>query len=65
MLFYLIRALTSISTGLLVAQSGFAYTFTSSDGAQFDGELISVSGETVTVQRDSDNIKFTVSKTRF
>ena len=44
---------------------GHAYTFTSSEGAKFDGELLSVQSDIVTVKRVSDNTEFTLNKSRF
>ena len=42
-----------------------AYTFTSSDGAKFDGELLRVLSDSVRVKRASDNTEFTLNKSRF
>ena len=44
---------------------GHAYKFTSSEGAKFDGELIRVRSDLVTVKRASDNAEFTLNKSRF
>ena len=44
---------------------GHAYKFTSSEGAKFDGELIRVRSDSVTVKRTTDNIEFTLNKSRF
>ena len=44
---------------------GHAYTFTSSDGAKFEGELLSVRSDSVRVKRASDNTEFTLNKSRF
>ena len=51
--------LCSISSALA------AYTFTSIDGAEFEGELLFVDEEEVEIQRSSDGVKFTVPKSRF
>ena len=45
--------------------TGHAYTFTSSEGAKFDGEILRVRSDRVTVKRASDNREFTLSKSRF
>ena len=52
---------------LLIAclSTGHAYTFTSSEGAKFDGELLRVRSESVRVKRASDNTEFTLNKSRF
>ncbi|MGZ0654442.1 hypothetical protein ACWPKS_02440 [Coraliomargarita sp. W4R72] len=42
-----------------------AYTFTSSDGSQFDGEVLFVDSTEVEVRRSSDDVKFRVPKSRF
>ena len=44
---------------------GHAYTFTSSEGAKFNGALLRVRSDSVTVKRASDNIEFTLNKSRF
>ena len=44
---------------------GHAYTFTSSEGAKFDGSLLRVRSNSVTVKRTSDNTEFTLNKSRF
>jgi hypothetical protein len=44
---------------------GHAYTFTSSEGAKFDGELLGVRSDSVRVKRASDNTEFTLNKSRF
>jgi GH35 family endo-1,4-beta-xylanase len=44
---------------------GHAYTFTSSEGAKFDGELLEVRGENVRVKRALDNREFTWFKSKF
>lgn len=44
---------------------GYAYTFTSQDGATFDGEVVSVESEMVTILRAADQRRFTVAKARF
>ena len=44
---------------------GHAYTFTSSEGAKFDGELLRVQSDSVRVKRASDNTEFTLNKSRF
>ena len=52
---------------LLIAciSMGHAYTFTSSEGAKFDGELLRVRSDSVRVKRASDNTEFTLNKSRF
>ena len=45
--------------------TGHAYTFTSTEGAKFDGEILRVRSDRVTVKRASDNREFTLSKSRF
>jgi hypothetical protein len=42
-----------------------AYTFTSSDGSQFDGEILFVDSRTVEVRRSEDKFEFKVPKARF
>lgn len=42
-----------------------AYTFTSSDGSQFDGEILFVDSTAVELRRSSDDAEFTVPKSRF
>ena len=37
-----------------------AYTFTSSEGATFDGKILRVQSDSVTVKRASDNAVFTL-----
>jgi hypothetical protein len=49
----------------LVVSGGYSYTFTSIDGAQFDGELLFVDRSSVTVLRSSDNQRFNLPKSRF
>ena len=44
---------------------GHAYTFTSSEGAKFDGEVLRVQSDSVRVKRASDNTEFTLKKSRF
>ena len=44
---------------------GNAYTFTSSEGAKFDGIVLEVQTDSVTVKRASDNTEFTLKKSRF
>ncbi|HCR37572.1 MAG TPA: hypothetical protein DIU37_05420, partial [Opitutae bacterium] len=44
---------------------GHAYTFTSSEGAKFDGIVLRVQSDSVTVKRTSDNKEFTLKKSRF
>ena len=44
---------------------GHAYTFTSTEGAKFDGEILRVRNDSVTVKRASDNREFTLNKSRF
>lgn len=59
------NALKFLSFLLLFISSSAAYTFTSAEGAQFDGEILFVDQNTVEIRRISDNVKFTVSKSRF
>ena len=40
---------------------GHAYTFTSIEGAEFDGTLLRVRSDSVTVIRASDNTEFTLN----
>ncbi len=56
-----------VCTLLLIAclSIGHAYTFTSSEGAKFDGEVLRVQSDRVTVKRASDNTEFTLNKSRF
>jgi hypothetical protein len=42
-----------------------AYTFTSSDGSQFEGEILFVDSTAVALRRSSDDAEFTVPKSRF
>lgn len=50
---------------LSFAGAAQAYTFTSSDGSQFEGELLFVDSTAVEVRRSSDNAEFKVPKSRF
>lgn len=45
--------------------NAFGYTFTSSDGAHFDGELLFVDRSSVTILRSGDDQRFTLPKSRF
>jgi hypothetical protein len=51
----------------LVVFAGYlsAYTFTDSQGRQFDGEMLAVDPGTVTVRRFSDNSRFSLARTVF
>jgi hypothetical protein len=44
---------------------GYSYTFTSDEGAEFDGELLQVESDSVTISRASDKTEFTLNKSRF
>ena len=44
---------------------GYSYTFTSNEGAEFDGELLQVESDSVTISRASDKTEFTLNKSRF
>ena len=50
---------------LLCAKVNQAYTFTSSDGSQFDGQILFVDSTAVELRRSSDDAEFTVPKSRF
>ena len=50
---------------ILCSSIGHAYTFTSSEGATFDGEILKVQSDSATVKRASDNTVFTLQKSRF
>jgi len=52
---------------LLIALCSVAcsYTFTSKDGASFEGKVLRVESETVTVSRDVDKKEFTIPQSRF
>ena len=50
---------------LLCAKANQAYTFTSSDGSQFDGQILFVDSTAVELRRSSDDAEFTVPKSRF
>ncbi len=44
---------------------GHAYTFTSSEGAKFDGVILQIRSDSVTVKRTLDNTEFTLNQSRF
>jgi len=50
---------------LLSGPSLFSYTFTSTEGAVFDGELARVEAQKVTIKRHQDGKTFVVGKDRF
>lgn len=50
---------------LLLASSAHSYTFTSTTGSTFEGELVRVEADKVTIKRTSDKKVFSVDKTRF
>lgn len=59
------RPIQVLSLLCLLLATGYSYTFTSTDGAQFEGKLLNVGHSSITVQRFEDNTKFTVPKSRF
>jgi hypothetical protein len=59
------KRLYLISVLWLIALPVFSYTFTSTDGAQFEGKLLGVDETSVTVLRIEDDTKFTLPKSRF
>ena len=56
---------TIYSLLMLLISVAHSYTFTSNEGAKFDGELLRVESETVTISRAFDKREFTLNKSRF
>ncbi|MBT62047.1 MAG: hypothetical protein CML13_02395 [Puniceicoccaceae bacterium] len=54
-----------ILLALTLNTAGHSYTFTSNDGASFEGQILQVEGNTVTVVRDSDKKEFSLPQSRF
>ena len=54
-----------ITLALALSADGNSYTFTSNDGASFEGKILQVDGNTVTVVRDSDKNEFSLPQSRF
>ena len=59
------KYLASFVCLLILTNTNQAYTFTSTDGKQFDGEILFVDSTVVKVRRSSDGVVFTVPKSRF
>ena len=58
--------IAKLSIWFLVVMGGcYAYTFTNTSGRQFDGEVLSVFEDKVTVRREADGLQFTVKQSVF
>ena len=63
----IVQKMKSTIYALLIAlfSVGYSYTFTSNEGTEFDGDLLQVESDTVTISRASDKKEFTLNKSRF